>query len=353
MQRPASQALPGRGHVVRVGHLVLLPGMLAAAGVDPAPLFEATGLDADHFAHPDQKLDFQAGSRFFQLAAEALDDDHLGVALGSHFELDHLGLVGMVARTAPTLGEALQALDRAMVLHDEAGTMQVNPSGEHIFLSYVLHDADVHAPELIYEMSLVVTCRLLRGLLGEGFNPLEVRFSRFAPDDPRPLRRLFRCPLVFDSTDNCLIFPQALLAEPLPGADPELHAFFVQEAAVASAGSAPSMDDSVAAATARCMRNGDHSLEAVARSLQLHPRTLNRRLQAIGLTFRDLRDTLLQVRAAYLLEHTGAAVGEIADALGYADTSAFDHAFKRWFGRSPEQFRAEKRAASGADQPRA
>ena len=47
-----------------------------------------------------------------------------------------------------------------------------------------------------------------------------------------------------------------------------------------------------------------------------------------------------------LLERIDDKVGEIAAALGYADTSAFGRAFRRWCDETPARWRA--RAASRA-----
>jgi len=42
-----------------------------------------------------------------------------------------------------------------------------------------------------------------------------------------------------------------------------------------------------------------------------------------------------------LVARTALTVEQIADSLGYAETASFTHAFKRWTGRSPREFRSE------------
>jgi len=39
-------------------------------------------------------------------------------------------------------------------------------------------------------------------------------------------------------------------------------------------------------------------------------------------------------------------ISKIAWLLGYAEVSAFDHAYKRWTGRTPREGRAQKNLAS-------
>ena len=72
----------------------------------------------------------------------------------------------------------------------------------------------------------------------------------------------------------------------------------------------------------------------------MHPRALNRRLQAEGTTFRRLLNEARFEVARQLLAGTRIGVTDIGAALGYAETSAFSHACRRMAGRSPHEWRA-------------
>jgi AraC-like DNA-binding protein len=43
--------------------------------------------------------------------------------------------------------------------------------------------------------------------------------------------------------------------------------------------------------------------------------------------------------AAELLSHVGLTVEQVARRLGYAETAAFNHAFARWYGLAPNEYR--------------
>lgn len=79
---------------------------------------------------------------------------------------------------------------------------------------------------------------------------------------------------------------------------------------------------------------GGESLEDVARYLSMHPRTLNRRLQAEGSSFRTLLSRARSDAAQQLLTVTKMDITTIAHVLGYADSSGFSHAFRRWAGKA-------------------
>lgn len=77
----------------------------------------------------------------------------------------------------------------------------------------------------------------------------------------------------------------------------------------------------------------------MASELSMHPRTLNRRLQAEGNSFRDLMNEARFEVARQLLAGTRMDITEIAFSLGYADPSSFTHAFQRWSGAAPSEWR--------------
>ena len=71
----------------------------------------------------------------------------------------------------------------------------------------------------------------------------------------------------------------------------------------------------------------------------MSPRTLQRRLGAEGTTFDVLLDGVRSSRALALID-TGAALSEVAFALGYSEPSAFHRAFRRWTSTTPRKWRA-------------
>ena len=81
------------------------------------------------------------------------------------------------------------------------------------------------------------------------------------------------------------------------------------------------------------------SAPAVAASLGVHPRTLNRLLGRTGTRFnRMLGDTRYET-AQRMLRDPATPVISIAWSLGYADASAFSRAFRRWSGMTPSEWR--------------
>jgi AraC-like DNA-binding protein len=78
----------------------------------------------------------------------------------------------------------------------------------------------------------------------------------------------------------------------------------------------------------------------VARAMFISKRTLARRLEAEGTSYRAIREALMSELAARHLRESGLTVEAVAALLGYNDTAAFRKAFRRWHGQAPSAFRA-------------
>jgi AraC-like DNA-binding protein len=75
-------------------------------------------------------------------------------------------------------------------------------------------------------------------------------------------------------------------------------------------------------------------------------RTLRRRLRDEGKVLSDLLDEARFLEASKELTRPSESIKEIAERLGYAETSSFHRAFKRWAGVTPSAFRKRSQAAA-------
>lgn len=71
----------------------------------------------------------------------------------------------------------------------------------------------------------------------------------------------------------------------------------------------------------------------------MHSRTLHRRLNSHGTSFREISDQCRFTIALQLLRNPGTSQVQLADTLGYSDARAFNRAYKRWSGVTAAQWR--------------
>ncbi|CAM3845474.1 Ornithine utilization regulator [Pseudomonas reidholzensis] len=79
--------------------------------------------------------------------------------------------------------------------------------------------------------------------------------------------------------------------------------------------------------------------EALARDLCLSASTLRRRLAEEGQTYQGLKDGVRRELAIAWLSEPEPGITEIAERLGFADSSSFYKAFRKWFGCNPGHYR--------------
>ena len=157
----------------------------------------------------------------------------------------------------------------------------------------------------------------------------------------------FGCPIRYGAERNALSFDRALLDRPIERSDLAYHAL-IRRYVTTSAGRgtgrvrwttcAPRSPGRWSSGTARWRR--------VAQSLRLPPRSLQRRLHAEGMSFRDLVDEWRRARALSLVTNTRLPLSEVSEALGYSEQSVFTKAFRRWYGGTPLRFRSQKVAVA-------
>jgi AraC-like DNA-binding protein len=85
----------------------------------------------------------------------------------------------------------------------------------------------------------------------------------------------------------------------------------------------------------KLLPDGKAKAENVAAALAVSVRTLSRRLAQEGTTYGDVVDELRKSLATEYLKDPGISLGQITWLLGYEGSTSFNHAFKRWTGRSP------------------
>jgi len=92
----------------------------------------------------------------------------------------------------------------------------------------------------------------------------------------------------------------------------------------------------------RLLPHGKASASEVAQHLGMSPRTLARKLRAEGVAFANILAQLRSALAQRYLSERELPISEIAWLLGYCEVSSFTHAFKRWTGKTPRQYRSEE-----------
>jgi AraC-like DNA-binding protein len=260
-----------------------------------------------------------------------------------HFHVSTFGMYGFAILSSPDFRQAarfaqqyyqLAAADADIAFKEEGdlGRWIINP------VSLPSVDATVY--RFIVELNFGLSVSLHRDVMGSAFIPRELRVTYGSPNGRRSNTDSFGCPALFGRAENAMVFDKNWLDGPATLGNAvtylqlvELCDQLIREMQLRS-GLAGSVREALLHNLAMPL-----SLDAVSRRLKLPTRTLKRKLQEEGTSYRKIVDELRTQMAIRYLRETKLTVEEIAASLGYSDAASFRYAFRRWAKQPPGKFR--------------
>lgn len=325
-------------------------GMLAGLRrrhIDPEPLLAATGID---IADTASRIPVDRYAALYNLLNREFDDEGFGL-FAQPMRVGSFEFLCRACLSAPTLAEALTRASRFLhvVLPDLAVSIRRRHGHAELAIAETrkLADApDEHGRVFAFEWLLRLLHGLACWLAGRSLALDSVIFpyrrpahagdyaliftedSRFAPTVPGGIGTL-----VASFNANLLELPirrdEAALAAFLDGAPGKITMLYRRDREMVIR-----VRDLLRAALP-----GTPGLEEIASRLHLSSRSVHRRLEEEGSSYRAIKDALRRDMALARLSKTDDPVGRIAADLGYTDTSAFYRACVTWTGMSPVRYR--------------
>src|SRR5258708_6029990 len=165
----------------------------------------------------------------------------------------------------------------------------------------------------------------------------------FRDSTPAEYKSFLASDVEFGADADAIIFGEQVASVAIVGADNYLNKLLRQYADEALA-HRPQERSGVRVDVERVipqlLPHGKAKTSEVARQLGLSSRTLSRSLSAEGASFGKLLEEFRAALARRYLNDRELPISAIAWLLGYREISSFTHAFKRWTGMNPREFRS-------------
>jgi AraC-like DNA-binding protein len=333
---------------LRIGATMGVPDVLESLGMDPAEVLAEVGLGLELFDDPNNRIAFTARGRMLEHCAKRTGCPHFGLLVGQKAGLSSFGLVGLLAKYSPDVGSALKSLMRFMHLHVRGATTTLVIGPELAELEYQIYQSGARGNDQVGAGAVAVAHNILCDLCGNDFKPIEARFAHREPENLESFRKFFKAPLRFNCEQYAVVFSVKWLDRPLGESSSELLHLLRKEIDRLELGSADDFVQQVRALLRITLVTGHASADRVADLLSMHRRTLNRHLNAHGISFRKLVDEVSFEISRQLLKDTDMEIIQIASVLGYSNASSFTRAFRHWSSKTPARWRIEAKDGSVA-----
>ncbi len=330
---------------VSARHLQHFIAQAEASGISMDELLDEAGLVRARLDDPDYQVPLPVIELMLASITRQPDQTLIGLRMAHNIQPAELGPLGYLAQTCTTLADALDAAVRYRGLLSNIGRASVVPVPGGAELRWeILAGGRLfrqHAVEYLLG-SLVLLARLLMPERQE--LPLSISFPHSRPDDPRYIREyiaFFKCPVYFDRSYACALLPTQVLQTRLRHGDAFMREILENHAEelLKKRMTTSSLSDEVCHLIRALMINSNPTKETVAAQLCISGRSLHRRLQEEGTSYRELLDQVRLEMTSRKLQAGTESIAEIAEQLGFSTRQAFLRWFKNHTGKTPSEYR--------------
>ena len=322
----------------------LLAQALRSRDIDPEPLFAAAGIDMPATSDPDVRVPTTRMQTLWRLAVDASGDPCLGLAASRHFQPAALHGLGFAWLASDTLHAALERLVRYSRFINTVTDFRLEKTADSVDL--VIRISREAWPDFVpaaVDLAMAAFLRMCQITAGNAIMPLRVSLQRPQPACASDFVEIFGPDIRYGAPDNRLCFDRTLVEAPLSMANPELARLNDQTVVdyLARCDNA-SITMQVRSKIIELLPDGRPGQEAIAASLHLSLRSLQRKLQNEDTSFTTLLNETQRQLAIQYIRESHRSIGEITYMLGYSEPGSFTRAFRRWTGKSPMQFRGNR-----------
>lgn len=330
--------------VINAGHVQLMVQFMQSRQIVLSEVFntEQLALVIDSARQTAAHIPVLEFALMLRQLANYLDEPDVTLQIASMVTTGHLGIVGYLLHACSNLAEALSCLKRyGKLIVNAVEEMQIHQQQDLIELQW---HHDPKFDDIALELGIAIMMQFARQLVNQPLDIYCVNLVHPKPKNSEHYQQFFECPVYFGQPKMSVLFPVKNLEIPISKPDKTLLDILQQQADLALQ-ALPKTDEflhTVRQHLVRLCQHGQPHVEALADSLHLSSRTVQRRLADNQQTFQHVLDEVRQQLCLQYLEQQ-IQLSDIAQLLGYSDQSAFTRAYKRWTGLTPHQQRIASR----------
>lgn len=317
-------------------------------GLDTQRYLQQSGFDASLLDNPNNRIELAEYDRLQELAIEFTGDEAMGLHMGDIVSPSAFNVVGHLFMSCATVREALDSFFKyhRIISDCDPSTLEENGEWAHITYDYPRSNARLNRVRSEFGPTQIV--KLSRAFFSSTDLPFALEFEHPQPDYVDEYHRLLGGSIAFNKAATRIIFPAKMLDKKQPHANPPLYELLKDQAdrLLTTLNEKDTLAQQIMQLVIEEFQGVKPDMDTVAQRFNISSRSLRRRLKESGYTYGKIIDMAQCDVAKQLFGNHGMTIQEVAYHLGFSDVSSFHRAFKRWTGKTPQQYRDMTRGAN-------
>ncbi len=318
---------------------------LQDSGCDARQLFVAAGLDPSLLGDGDARYKVANMQDLWRQSVVESNNPAFGIEVGKGWNPTTFHALGFAWLASSSLGGALSRFARYSHVINDALISNFSCRGRSAELILSSAARNLTPQPAALDAAVVALVKMCRMLCGETFAPQSVEFIQTPLVSVVPLEAYLRCPVahtVANEREASMVikFDAYDVEKALPTGNRALvQANEMVTIEYLNSLGKSSLTHRVCAKIYELLPGGEVTEAAVARSLNLSLRSLQRKLSEEATNYSQLLEKIRRDLAAYHLQNSHLSLSEVAFLLGFSEQANFSRAFRRWHNLSPSAYR--------------
>jgi len=319
---------------------------LGEMGIKASRLLEGIELENGWLDNEESFITYPDYIRLIKNALNITENSALGLKLGQTVNLAMFGAFGYALMSSKTLKDAADIFLKYQDLPGQLTRISTKQGDSEWIIQFEpLYPFDDHVLVYAIEEVLSTTYYGISFLVNQEVDLTEVCLNYPAPEHARLYEEMFHCPVRFMASGNYMSLDARFFNLPVITANRSVYEYctkFCEEMLEGLKKSDQFVDqirNIIMTSISRFLKIGE-----MARELGMSTRSLNRRLQERNISYKKILNEVRVDLSKRYLKNTNLSIDQIADLVGFSETTAFRKAFKIWAGISPSKQRKVNRA---------
>ncbi len=331
--------------------LFLIKQFMKKEGFQTKHWLLGTGLKEEHLKNPETLVSLRQFDIIYHNIFRITKRPDIALALGSNLNLSRWGVLSVAMICSQTLGAALETGNRFRSIVRSRFNLTPNFKRDvtEIIITPEKGMSFPLASSLTHELLITSMQTMIRSLVKTQDGIKEIHLNYGPPAHHDYYQNYFDCPIYFNCAKSMMVIPNELMNRPLASGNPitEQQALSICKLEAERVAQVQKGDLTWMLRAEISKREGPlPNLDDIADRLHVTPRTLRRKLQEAGTSYRRIcHERQLQLALHYLSDPKLKSTA-VAHKCGFKDAASFREAFKRWTDMTPQEHRKRSRAAT-------